>query len=477
MAIKQTTQDDWSHWLKHGCLPLFDIDRPVEYRYWKSDDFSFQLRCIGGPGSGKTTLSHIIVKDLENSFQGAGTAIISISIQPLSAHSEQGGGSYPISTQLLLEIQRQLRTYTAPSSGEKKIEGHDEVDTSQDKPSHEDGAMYEWIQNRMKPLDRAFLVIDDLDQAFCNIAQYQDIESHISRLQSLGFKILVTSRVPYQTGEISTCDVETHTGPSKLLLWWECETCGPEAYDICYECKDAGTLCNQADHAECLLVQAPKKVQTDINHFFHFEGLRVLVKEAIQREHGDLGLDDNTPGPSPWPPLSSLGQELTTPANKAARTAEDLVSKTVDRAGGNVTVARLRLDHIGKASTLKEARSVGDRLPRELVQVFDAAIYDMEKNSFGIQRFLGLHSIRFVAKHGGEKPFVELVEELCQAWKEDEQELYEVLDAEDAVEQILFAARGFLTSRRLMGGVMLACFQVDFRNYVAEDYSEVLSLL
>ncbi|KAK6827657.1 tol protein [Apiospora arundinis] len=427
MAIKQTTQDDWSHWLKHGCLPLFDIDRPVEYRYWKSDDCSFQLRCIGGPGSGKTTLSHIIVKDLENSFQGAGTAIISISIQPLSAHSEQGGGSYPISTQLLLEIQRQLRTYTAPSSGEKKIEGHDEVDTSQDKPSHEDGVMYEWIQNRMKPLDRAFLVIDDLDQAFCDIAQYQDIESHISRLQSLGFKILVTSRVPYQTGEISACDVETHTGPSKLLLWWECETCGPEVYDMCYECKDAGALCNQADHAECLLVQAPKK--------------------------------------------------LTTPANKAARTAEDLVSKTVDRAGGNVTVARLRLDHIGKATTLKEARAVGDRLPRELVQVFDAAIYDMEKNSFGIQRFLGLHSIRLVAKHGGEKPFVELVEELCQAWKEDGQELYEVLDAEDAVEQILFAARGFLTSRRLMGGVMLACFQVDFRNYVAEDYSEVLSLL
>lgn len=53
MAIKQTTQDDWSHWLKHGCLPLFDIDRPVEYRHWKSDDCSFQLRCIGGPGSGK----------------------------------------------------------------------------------------------------------------------------------------------------------------------------------------------------------------------------------------------------------------------------------------------------------------------------------------------------------------------------------------------------------------------------------------
>ncbi|KAK6853593.1 hypothetical protein PG995_010405 [Apiospora arundinis] len=437
MAIKQTTQDDWSHWLKHGCLPLFDIDRPVEYRYWKSDDCSFQLRCIGGPGSGKTTLSHIIVKDLENSFQGAGTAIISMSVQPLSAHSEQGGGSYPISTQLLLEIQRHLRTYTAPSSGEKKIEGHDEVDTSQEKPSHEDGVM----------------------------------------LQSLGFKILVTSRVPYQTGEISACDVETHTGPSKLLLWWECETCGPEVYDICYECKDAGTLCNQADHAECLLVQAPKKVQTDINHFFHSEGLRVLVKEAIQREHGNLDLDDYTPEPSPWPPLSSLGQELTTPANKAARTAEDLVSKTVDRAGGNVTVARLRLDHIGKATTLKEARAVGDRLPRELVQVFDAAIYDMEKNSFGIQRFLGLHSIRLVAKHGGEKSFVELVEELCQAWKEDEQELYEVLDAEDAVEQILFAARGFLTSRRLMGGVMLACFQVDFRNYVAEDYSEVLSLL
>lgn len=215
----------------------------------------------------------------------------------------------------------------------------------------------------------------------------------------------------------------------------------------------------------------------DIRHFFLPEGLRALVRDAIQREHGDLGLNSSTPSPTSWPPLSSLGQELTTPANKAAKAADDLVNKTVDRAGGNVTVARIRLDHIGKAATLKEARAVGDRLPRDLVQMFETAICEMSNRTCGVQQFLGLYSIYLVGKHGGEKLYAELVDELYQAWKGDEGGLYDVLEAEDVVDQILFAARGFLTSRKLRGGIMLACFQVDFRNYVAEDYSEVLSQL
>ncbi|KAK7926949.1 tol protein [Apiospora marii] len=487
MAINSTVDVDLAH-----LLPLFDVGQSAEYQYWKSDGgASWQLRCIGGPGSGKTTLSCLIIEDLRSSFKGPKTAIISVFLQRLSAHAVNGN-SLLLSTQLLLELQHQLKSNTPPSDLDRE-RNEEEPDKSQKRHENEDEALFEWIRDQVKPLDRAFLVIDDLDLAFHDITQYRELESQLSQLQGLGFKLLTTSRVPYLTGELRGCDVETHTGPAQLRFWWHCETCGSGAYDICQECKNAGNGCNIAtdtslflmgsDHAGLSLVHEPSKVQFYISHFFLPEGLSVLVRDAIQREHGDLGLDSpaqTSPGSPPClPPLSHLGQELATPANKTAGVAEQLVEETASRSDDVVAVALLRLNHLWKAKTLKEARAVPDRLPRELLNVFDAGIAYVAAQTCDTQRFLGLQSIRIVGKFVEqiETPYEELKAGLREMWQGDESKLSDVLDSEDGLEQVLFAARGFLTSRKIWGGIWVKCYQVDFHLYVAENYSEVLSQL
>ncbi|KAK8052191.1 hypothetical protein PG993_003576 [Apiospora rasikravindrae] len=398
MAITQTAQ---AHCLPHMRMPLFDVQQSAEYRYWKRDDASWQLRCIGGPGSGK--LSHI------------------------------------------------------------------------------DDTIYEWIQNRRKQLHRAFLIVDDLDLAFKDAVQYRELESQLCRLQSLGFKILTTSRVPYKTVDSRRCDVESHSGPAELRLWWHCETCGSGAYDICQDCKDSENGCNKPDHAGLTLVQEPIRVQAYVSHFFVPEGLSVLVREAIQREHGDLGLNDpaqqKPESPSRLPPLSHLGQELMTPANRVAQVAERLVEDTASRSEDHVAIALLRLNHLWRAKTLKEARAVPDRLPRELLNVFDAGISDIAAQACGIRRFLGLQSIRIVGRfvEQTEMSYEKVKEELREAWEGDGSELDDILESEDGLDQILFATRGFLASRKIWNSIWMKCYSVDFHLYVAENYSDILA--
>lgn len=162
----------------------------------------------------------------------------------LSVHAVNGN-TLPLITQLLLEIQRQLKSNT-PLCDLDREQNEEESDTAQERHDNEHVLVYEWIRDQVKPLDRAFLVVDDLDLAFHNIVQYRDLELQLSQLQDLGFKILTTSRVPYLTGELRLCDVKTHTGPAQLRFWWHCETCGSGAYDICQECKNAGNGCNNA---------------------------------------------------------------------------------------------------------------------------------------------------------------------------------------------------------------------------------------
>ncbi|KAK8127354.1 hypothetical protein PG984_008462 [Apiospora sp. TS-2023a] len=480
MAIRSIAEVDLPN-----LLPLFDVSQSAEYQYWKSDaGASWQLRCIGGPGSGKTTLSWLIIEDLRTSFKGPRTATISIFLQSLPTHAGNGN-SYPLSTQLLLEIQRQLESNAHVSD----IEGEEDDNKSNGAQRHHEigeEALYGWIRDQIKLLDRAFLVIDDLDLAFQDIAQYRELESQLSRLQDLGFKILTTSRVPYLTGELRGCDVATHSGPAQIRFWWHCETCGSGAYDICHECKSAGNGCNNADHAGLSLVHEPSKVQFYISHFFLPEGLSVLVRDAIQQEHGDLGLDttateQQTPGGRLLPPLSPLGQELAAPANRVAGVAERLVEETATRSDDVVAIALLRLNHLWKAKTLKEARAVPDRLPRELLHVFDAGVAEIASQRPGsLQRFLGLQAIRIVGRYVEqiETHYDELKEELRAVWEgNDEPELSDVLDSEDGLEQVLFAARGFLTSRKAGGTVWVKCYQVDFHLYVAENYSDILSSL
>lgn len=238
-----------------------------------------------------------------------------------------------------------------------------------------------------------------------------------------------------------------------------------------------------SDHAGLSLIHEPSKVQFYISHFFLPDGLGVLVRDAIQREHGDLGLETTgptSPRSSPrLPPLSHLGQELATAANRMAGVAEQLVEETASRSDDVVAIALLRLNHLWKAKTLKEARAVPDRLPRELLNVFDAGIAEVAAQACNTQRFLGLQSIRIVGRivEQIETPYEELKEGLREEWKGGETELSNILDSEDALEQVLFAARGFLTSRKIWGGVWVKCYQVDFHLYVAENYSEVLSQL
>lgn len=233
-----------------------------QYQFWKRDDITWQLRCIGSPGSGKvcerlellrhclnfnkqTTFSSLVVKDLERSFGNTNTAILSVFLQ-VPTGPEFYSSARNICQLLLAEIQEQLDSSLAEhdnrGAGSNKIlnTATERVNVSGDDLDNYRNA----ILPRLKVFDRAFLIIDDIDVVSTSMVDYLALENEFTVLKGMGMKVLTTSRIPFKLdlGQ-SVCDVDKEHAP--LDLWWECSSCLGDDYSICDACKRDGHRCRK----------------------------------------------------------------------------------------------------------------------------------------------------------------------------------------------------------------------------------------
>ena len=112
--------------------------------------------------------------------------------------------------------------------------------------NHSLESLHEALRSLVKSLDRAFLILDDLDA--CGPMLSLLLEDQLSWLQQLGVSILVTSRVPHQKNwELAYCDVDTHcdVDPNhrELDIYWKCKLCLEDDYVICDMCKEQKHAC------------------------------------------------------------------------------------------------------------------------------------------------------------------------------------------------------------------------------------------
>ncbi|KAK1990785.1 hypothetical protein LX36DRAFT_691567 [Colletotrichum falcatum] len=401
--------------------PGADIWRPLWdwvfandiFRSWQRRDYTWTLRCVGGPGSGKTTLSAMVVEWLRSQYAGDRDAVAAVFVREDVAAA--GGTAFV--EDVLTSVFHQL----CARGAEEKAggEGEDEAHVAKyrryldaRRHGHRDMFRIELIrdalQSRLSTLDRAFLVVDDFDR--CSPAADLFLENELALLaRRWRLKVLMTSRVsclkalPTWQCCDSCDDGDGDEAATFLSVYWRCESCKNTArppHILCQRCRDAGMACiNCGDAAG--FVQPFDHVELEVDSAAGPVGR--FIDWDLEMEHGELGLGSDN---ADKPPPSALGQRLLDPRNREA--LDRLRDRVARQAEGNISLARLRLDNVhqtqpagGAAAASTAAAALlarSDVLPANIVDFFDAAVGLIEEQP-PPQRDLGLKVIAAVAHY------------------------------------------------------------------------------
>ncbi|KAH8680520.1 hypothetical protein BX600DRAFT_444591 [Xylariales sp. PMI_506] len=450
-----------------------------EYVHWKNDSRAWQLRCLGGPGSGKTKFSAVVVQDLRSGNEAKENTVISIFLQD---SSRSYGQTAPIQEPLLVRLLQEIAWQLGQPRGSvyscvnppPTIETHSHQ-IAQDFTQIDLKELRAAIHTRLGIRRRAFLVLDDLDLAWDNPLEYRQIEDELAAFQKSGLKIFTSSRIPVEPYNLRIiCDVDDY--PTEHTFWWKCSICLSE--DICDPCRKRGKGCPKLEHKEVALTQPRERVGLSMGNIPWED----FIKYCLERDHGDLGFnsgafDSSTAGP---PPLSTLGRHLCRQSidNKPSPAALTLVETLSHLFYNNITIALLRLENYLEAESLEDI-SVGDRLPQNIVNTFNASMARIAGNVNLTRRKLGVYAIHIIAHHGRRLGlrFDDLCIELRKRWSHDDLSELEIsLQSEASLEQVLSATAGFLTANDTLNP-FIRCYHPDFYTYLAEGhYQQVFGM-
>lgn len=425
-----------------------------EFQCWYQGGSNWQLRCIGGPGSGKTTLSALTVRYLQERY-GSAAAVAAVFIR-----SDVLSNEAAFVDAFLLSIYDQLAASNLPhdSSSNAYLNGHGVRENAKDAAPCIDSTRNA-LYSRLSDLNRAFLVVDDFD--WCSPALRLLLTEELSQLQRWGLSIMVTSRVPLllkDDPEEISCDVnDSHT---YLRIFWECQTCNGTSFIMCHPCREKGEVCQNCGDASGF-TEPYEYIDFEVGGI-PTESIRKFVAWDLEKEHGDLGLQSLN---DTKPPLSSLGKEL---RQRHGDGAQRHLHSIELKAFGNIGIAKLRLDLVHSAQCLEAVEVVSDRLPGNIIALFDAGIQRLEKQP-DAQRELGLCAIAAAVHSYEGVPFATL-----ERW------VHEATSKSGAVkipphtlEDVLQAAQGFLVVNSDVDRVVRH-YHDSFYLYASEDYNESL---
>ncbi|WQF83863.1 Putative AAA+ ATPase domain, P-loop containing nucleoside triphosphate hydrolase [Colletotrichum destructivum] len=467
--------------------PLGDsIISSTVFQSWQRQrkDEHWTLRCVGGPGSGKTTLSAQVIEMLENKYKDDKEAVASIFLQ---ADVVCGGSTFV--EDILHSVFRQLCVKYSEADAKEDCVSKYRLYLDARRDGDSDGErrvrlVRDALLSRLGKLVRAFLIIDDLDR--CSASDELLLENELSMMGIQGLKVFITSRIPCL--KRASQSVECDSCPDKgveIDVYWECESCKrrglrpEEVHVLCQVCRDGQRACRNCRDSENFIATFDYiELNIDSNcrlpHFIDWD---------LEREHGNLGNNDKN-----LPPHSALGRWLTEARNHEE--LENLREKIRNQADMNVSLVRLRLDNIHRAESVNAVRaSVTDVLPANIVKFFDASMQCFQTIP-SPQRELGLQVIAAVTTFDYGHSFLdyEVVSGILEhaARTNGRDALYRTqptpfaaMEAEDHVsrrkiKEMLHAARGFVVVEDREGYPMSA-YCDTFHTYAKESYNEDLT--
>lgn len=193
------------------------------------------------------------------------------------------------------------------------------------------------------------------------------------------------------------------------------------------------------------------------------ESMRKLVARDLEQEHRDLGLGSFN---DTKPPVSILGMAL---RQRHAEPAHTLINCLTYKAPSNVALTKLRIDLVHSEQSLEAVEGVGDRLPGNIVDLFDAGIRGLEEQSHP-QRHLGVKAIAAATREFDGEPLATLKRCLQDAVPEPAS--VDILPG--SREDVLRAAKGFLVAHPNLEDREIKAYHSDFHAYASEGYSESL---
>ncbi|KAH7408227.1 heterokaryon incompatibility protein-domain-containing protein [Phaeosphaeria sp. MPI-PUGE-AT-0046c] len=324
------------------------------------------------------------------------------------------------------------------------------------------------LHSRLDSYDHTFLVFDGYDRLSQELQRLLDYE--LSGLQDHRLRVLQTRRVPvYDIPLDMWCDGNDCEDVRRLNLYWTCKPClksHPDAYTVfCYNCKQKGSICLR--HNDGHYEETYAHVNIHINRP---DDLELYISRELynydkntQDYQKDYTRTRKTTSPKAVGAKSN-GPVKLLDASERMQKAASFIANT-----GNITIARLYLDHVHKDQSLDVAAKVNDRLPRNVIALFDAemaCIQQQPKN----QSDIALMAIAAAADRDGGVTLKALEEQMRDAIIRLP---HLASNPPRSLEDILRYANGFITE--IDSDVRRVCtYNQFFSLYVREGYNETL---
>jgi hypothetical protein len=259
--------------------------------------------------------------------------------------------------------------------------------------------------------------------------------------------------------------LDQRTNKEKVCM--ECFKAKPDYTIICYACKDQGAKCEHHENAHYEELYD----HIDIN-VSQPDNLEDYVAWEMQKFSGDL---QSFLEPK-YPTTQSKGS---TKAIKLMKDTTTAFSGNIDRRQtiaesisqkANITIAKLYFDNIHKQQSFEVVEKVGDRLPRNLVALFDAEI-ECIKQQPRHQSDIALMAIVAAAEKNQGVPLA-----LLDDWMRDAINRLPHLATSPprSLEDILRYANGFIAEYCFEDDRCISTYNELFAMYVRENYNETL---
>jgi hypothetical protein len=176
----------------------------------------------------QTTLSALTAKRLRDRFRAENIPVVALFIT-----KDIHGNRTAFIEDFLAAVYHQLDPAAAavPNASLEFSENDEDV------RKHRIEQIRQALYSRLSSLQRAFLVLDDVDKL--SSALDLQLNDELLSLQERGLAVTVTSRLSLQEPGYVYCDVCKVRRP--LTLFWECQVC--QEIICCYSCKEKVDVC------------------------------------------------------------------------------------------------------------------------------------------------------------------------------------------------------------------------------------------
>ncbi|KAF1912567.1 heterokaryon incompatibility protein-domain-containing protein [Ampelomyces quisqualis] len=328
-----------------------------EFSYWSRGSQPWQLHCYGAPGCGKTTLAIIAARRL----LAIGGAKKRSKVVSLFIDKDVLSSSVTFLEDFLHTIYLQLGNTSLETHN--RYEQYERACQNGESITKRLTLLRGSLCSRLDGLDHSFLIFDGYDRLGEELQVL--IDGELSLLQSHRLRVLKTRRVPvYEIPLFMACDGPQCENPQRLNLFRVCKKClenHPDEYSaFCYDCIGRGSKC--AYHPDADLEEPYNHVNINVSRPDELE-------DYIKWDLGDLYAIATKAESSSRMPHGSTA-DTTAPLPDHGERLQKIVSSI--SAAGNITIAKLYLDSIHKYRSFDVVERVGDRLPRNIIALFDA---------------------------------------------------------------------------------------------------------